>query len=76
MNMKNRISLACASIVAAAVALPSTASAALPTGAATAFSEVQTDALALIDMAWPVVVAVTSGFIILKLFKKSASKVG
>lgn len=47
-----------------------------PSGAAAAFAQVQSEALALIDLAWPVVIAVTTGFIILKLFKKAANKVG
>jgi hypothetical protein len=72
----SRLTLAASSIIGAAVILPSTAMAALPTGAATAFTTLQEDALGLIDLAWPVVVAVTAGFIVLKLFKKSASKVG
>jgi hypothetical protein len=50
------------------------ASAALPAAATTAFAEVQTDGLALIDLAWPVVIAITSAFIIIKLFKKAANK--
>ena len=54
----------------------SNAHAELPTGATTAFSAVQSDALALIDLAWPAVIAVVTGFIILKLFKKAANKIG
>jgi hypothetical protein len=78
MNTKSVVSLrvAFASTVAAVIAAPSVAFAALPLGATTAFSTVQTDALELIDLAWPVVIAVTSGFILVKLFKKAASKVG
>jgi len=54
---------------------PLSAMAALPEGAATAFTTLQTDALDLLDLAWPVVIAVTVGFIILKMFKKAAGKV-
>jgi len=54
---------------------PLSALAALPTGAETAFTTLQTDALSLIDLAWPAVIAVTVGFIILKMFKKAAGKV-
>jgi hypothetical protein len=51
-----------------------TASAALPAGVATAFTSLETDGLALIDLAWPVVTALTVGFIIIGLFKKAANK--
>lgn len=63
--------------IAAAVAAvsPLSAFAALPEGATTAFTTLQTDALDLLDLAWPVVIAVTVGFIILKMFKKAAGKV-
>jgi hypothetical protein len=64
-------------VVAASVVVASgiqTAAAALPVAATTAFSDVQTDGLALIDLAWPVVIAITSAFIIIKLFKKAANK--
>jgi len=60
------------------VALSSTiagfASAALPTGVSTAMTEVQTDGMALIDLAWPVLTAITVGFVIMKLFKRAVSK--
>lgn len=52
----------------------SEAQAALNAGVATAFTSLQTDALALIDLIWPVVTAVTVGFIIIGLFKKGANK--
>lgn len=48
--------------------------AALPTAATTAFTDVQTDGLALIDLAWPLAIALTSAVIILSLFKKYAKK--
>jgi hypothetical protein len=51
-----------------------TAEAALNAGVATAFTALETDALALIDLIWPVVTAVTVGFIIIQLFKKGAGK--
>jgi len=52
-----------------------TASAALSTEVATGLTALQTDALALIDLVWPVVVAITIGFVVLKLFKRGVSKV-
>jgi len=74
MNMKTRI-LGYVTAVAALVGSGS-AMAVLPAGASSAFTEIQTDALALVDLAWPAVIAVTIAFILLKLFKKSANKIG
>ncbi|MEX1228351.1 MAG: major coat protein [Marinobacter sp.] len=48
--------------------------AALPLGAATAFTQIQTDGLELIDLAWPLAIALTSAVIVLGLFKKFAKK--
>lgn len=50
------------------------AHATLNEGVATGFTSLQTDALALIDLVWPVAIAVTVAFIILGLFKKAANK--
>jgi hypothetical protein len=76
MNQISRRRAFIASTVGAVMVAPTAAFAALPTGATTAFSEVQTDGLALLDLAWPVVIAITTGFILIKLFKKAAAKVG
>lgn len=46
--------------------------AALPASASTAFTQLQTDALALVDLAWTVVIPVAIAFIILRLFKRAA----
>jgi hypothetical protein len=62
-----------ASAVVSAFPLTS-AHAALNAGVSTAFTALQTDGMALIDLAWPVVTAVTVGFIIIGLFKKAANK--
>ncbi len=70
MNVIKKIGLGLGAMVGAV----GTASAALPVAATTAFSDIQTDGLALIDLAWPLVIAITSGFIVLKLFKRAASK--
>lgn len=51
----------------------SVANAALPTAAGTAFTTLQTDVLDLIDLAWPSAIAITVGFIILRMFKRAAS---
>lgn len=59
---------------AATAFVGSVAHAELPAAATTAFTTVQTDGLALIDLAWPVAVAITGGFILLGLFKKGVKK--
>lgn len=51
------------------------ASAALPTVVGATISGIQTDGLALIDLVWPVVGAIIGGFILIKLFKRGASKI-
>lgn len=48
------------------------ASAALPTSATTAFTDLQTDALALVDLAWTAAVPITIAFIVLGMFKRAA----
>lgn len=50
------------------------AAAALNAGVAAGFTGLQTDALALVDLAWPVVIAITVAFIVIGLFKKAAQK--
>ncbi|MDP3876520.1 MAG: hypothetical protein Q8Q50_06020 [Methylobacter sp.] len=52
----------------------SEAQAALNAGVATGFTALQADALELVDLVWPVTIAVTVAFIILGLFKRAASK--
>lgn len=69
MNVKQKIGVGFVALTASAASL-----AELPSAATGAFTAVQTDALALIDLAWPVAVAVTGGFIILGLFKKAARR--
>jgi len=46
--------------------------AALPAAVATAFTDLLTDVLAMVDLAWTVVVPVTIAFIILGMFKRAA----
>lgn len=62
------------SLIAVAVASVGTAEAALNAGVSSAFTTLQTDGLALVDLAWPVITALTVAFIIISLFKKAASK--
>lgn len=75
-QLRNRTARFSAAVAGVSLAGVGSAYAALPTGATAAFTTVQEDALSLIDLAWPAVIAITSGFIIIKLFKKAANKVG
>lgn len=51
------------------------AHAALPAAATDAFSTLQSDSSSLIEAAWPVVAAITVGFVLISLFKRAAGKV-
>lgn len=48
--------------------------AALPEGAATVFTGVQTDGLAVIALAFPVMGAITAGWIVFSMVRKGANK--
>jgi len=72
-NLK-KIALSLLAFLALMLGFVADASAALNAGVQTAFTALQTDALALIDIVWPVATAVTVAFIILGLFKKAAAK--
>jgi len=50
------------------------ANAALNAGVAAGFTALQSDSLAMVDLVWPVTIAVTVAFIMLGLFKKAAAK--
>ena len=71
-NRKNALILGAGST---AVLLAQSASAALPAGVGTAMTAIETDALAMVDLAWPVVTAVAVSFILFKIFKRVVSKV-
>jgi len=49
------------------------AHAALPVAATTAFTDLKTDALALVDLAWTAAIPITIAFIILGMFRRAAS---
>lgn len=51
------------------------AHAALPDGVSTGFTQLQTEALAMADLAWPVVIALTISLILFKLYKRYIAKV-
>jgi uncharacterized membrane protein len=50
------------------------ASAAVPTEASTAVTDLITDAATFIGSLWPLLVAVVVGFIFMKIFKKGVSR--
>lgn len=58
-----------------ALVVGTNASAALSLEVGTALTGLQTDALALVDLLWPVVAAITVAFVIFKLFKRGIGKV-
>lgn len=68
----NKLKMLALAALVAASALP--AHAELPAGAATVFTSIQTDGLALIDLAWPVMGSIVLGLLIMKLFKKVTNK--
>lgn len=49
--------------------------AALPGGVSEGLTSIKTDGLALIDLVWPVIIALVGGAIIMKLFKRFVNKV-
>jgi len=75
MENRNKVLVTASSVAALLGGLSTQANAALSTEIGTGLTGIQTDALALVDLVWPVVVAVTSAFIIFKLFKRGVSKV-
>ncbi|AEG02557.1 major coat protein [Methylomonas methanica] len=60
-------------VLAGSVLGVSGANAALPAAATTAFTDLQTDALSLVDLAWTAAIPITIAFIILRMFKRAAS---
>ncbi len=60
---------------AAAVAYVENAMAALPTEATNAFTALSVNVTDIFAAIWPIVAAVTGGFVLISLFKKGASKV-
>lgn len=62
-------------LAASAMVVGFGAHAELPAGVATGFTQIQTDGLAMADLAWPVVIALTVAMILFKLYKRFAGKV-
>jgi len=61
-------------IGAGLLALTASAHAELPTAVTGAFTTVQADAGDMLDAGWPLLVAITVGFVLMKLFRKVVSK--
>lgn len=59
----------------AAVLAATAAHAALPTEATAAFTTLSSAVTEILAAIWPIVAAVTGGFVLISLFKKGASKV-
>lgn len=51
------------------------ASADLPAAISTELATIQADGLALADLVWPVVIALVGAVVLMKLFKRFASKI-
>lgn len=71
-NLCRRIAQA---VAAGASVVAVQAHAALPSAATDAFTTLQSDSSSLIEAAWPVVAAITVGFVLISLFKRAAGKV-
>lgn len=61
--------------VVGALATVSSAMADVPVVVGTQITAMQTDALAVIDLVWVPVAAVTGGFVLFKIFKRGAGKI-
>lgn len=61
--------------VLALLLINAAAHAALPTEATAAFTTIQGAVADILSAIWPIVAAVTGGFVLISLFKKGASKV-
>lgn len=68
-KIAQRVAVAGSLMLAAAAA-----HAELPTAATAAFTTVASDAGAMLDAGWPVLVGITGGFVLMKLFKKVVSR--
>lgn len=64
-----------ASLVAAGLMTMEQANAALSSAIGSTLTGIQSDGLALVDLVWPVVGAITGAFILFKLFKRGSSKI-
>lgn len=73
--MKNRYQFLKYSIPALVMGAVGSVHAALPTEATNAFTALSGNVTDIFAAIWPIVAAVTGGFVLISLFKKGASKV-
>ncbi len=64
-----------ASLVAAGLMTMEQANAALSAAIGSTLTAIEADGLALVDLVWPVVGAITGAFILFKLFKRGSAKI-
>lgn len=74
LNLNNQKRAFALSMVPALLAMSSASHAALPVYITNAFTEMQTNATDLAAQAWPVLIFVFGGFILMKMFKKFISR--
>lgn len=74
LNLNNQKRAFALSMVPALLAMSSASHAALPVYITDAFTEMQTNATDLAAQAWPVLIFVFGGFILMKMFKKFISR--
>ncbi|MFZ2973583.1 MAG: major coat protein [Ferribacterium limneticum] len=73
--MKNRNQMMKYGVVVFSTVAAGAAQAALPTEATAAFTSIQSSVTEILAAIWPIVAAVTGGFVLIGLFKKGAGKV-
>lgn len=74
LNLNNQKRAFALSMVPALLAMSSASHAALPVYITDAFTQMQTNASDLAAQAWPVLIFVFGGFILMKMFKKFISR--
>lgn len=74
LNLNNKKRAFALSMVPALLAMSSASHAALPVYITDAFTQMQTNATDLAAQAWPVLIFVFGGFILMKMFKKFISR--
>ena len=67
-------STAAAVVVSSAALYSASSQAALSVEIGTGLTAIQTDALALVDLMWPVVIAISVAFLMFKIYKRGVSK--
>lgn len=72
--MKHGRTVAKAAMASVGLLAISSANAAVPAVVGTEITSMQTDALALVDLIWPLVVAITGAIFLIKIFKRGAAK--